>query len=105
MSDFPPTSRYFGVPVAEYAGADGRTIAYLRRRRVPPPESLAPVGERPLLADDRLDTLAARLLGDPTQFWRLCDANAVIDPLDLTSQPGRPVRVALPEGVPGGADA
>jgi hypothetical protein len=105
MSDFPPTSRYFGVPVAVHVTASGRTITYLRRRRVPPPESLALVGERPLLADDRLDTLAARLLGDPTQFWRLCDANAVIDPLDLTARPGRPVRVALPEGVPGGADA
>jgi len=105
MSAFPPTSRYADVEVARLTTPDGRIIGYLRRRRVPQPESLATVGERAVRADDRIDTLAARLLGDPTQFWRLCDANAALDPEALVAEPGQVIRIALPEGVPGGPDA
>jgi hypothetical protein len=44
----------------------------------------------------RPDLLAYRTLGDPEQFWRLCDANAVLRPVDLTADPGRPVRIPGP---------
>jgi hypothetical protein len=105
MNAFPPTGRYADVEVTHLTTPNGRIIGYLRRRRIPQPESLATVGERAVRADDRIDTLAARLLGDPTQFWRLCDANAVLDAEALVAEPGRVVRIALPEGVPGGPDA
>ena len=51
---------------------------------------------------DRLDNLAAQYLGDPEQFWRLCDANAAMHPEELTQDIGRPLRITLPEGIPGG---
>ncbi|MEO0078974.1 MAG: LysM domain-containing protein, partial [candidate division WOR-3 bacterium] len=35
------------------------------------------------------------------QFWRICDANNVLDPSELTENPGRRVRITLPEGFPG----
>jgi nucleoid-associated protein YgaU len=45
---------------------------------------------------DRLDNLAARYLGDPEQFWKICDANNVLRPDELTEEIGRVVRIALP---------
>ena len=53
---------------------------------------------------ERVDHLAAKYLGDPGLFWRLCDANGVINPQDLESV-GRRVRISLPEGIPGVQDA
>ena len=44
----------------------------------------------------RPDQLAARTLGDPTAYWRLCDANNESDPTELTSQAGRYIRVPVP---------
>ena len=29
---------------------------------------------------DRLDTITTRTLGDPLQFWRICDANDTYEP-------------------------
>jgi hypothetical protein len=45
---------------------------------------------------DRLDTISARVVGDPEQFWRICDANDIMHPLELTSEPGMPIRIARP---------
>jgi nucleoid-associated protein YgaU len=50
---------------------------------------------------DRLDLIAARALGDPELFWRICDANNAMDPLELTAEPGRRLRVAIPQSVEG----
>ncbi len=44
------------------------------------------------------------VVGDPQLYWRLCDANVVLDPDELTREAGRRLRVTLPAGVPGGAD-
>ncbi len=46
--------------------------------------------------------MAATQLGDPLLWWRLADANGAIDPTAMTDPPGRVLRVALAEGVPGG---
>ena len=35
--------------------------------------------------------------GDPELFWRLCDANNVMNPLELTPEQGRSLRVPLPQ--------
>ena len=35
---------------------------------------------------DRLDLITARTLGDPEQFWRVCDANDALDPAELTDR-------------------
>jgi hypothetical protein len=46
---------------------------------------------------DRLDLITARTLGDPEQFWRICDANNAMNPFALTAEPGRVLRVAMPQ--------
>jgi hypothetical protein len=98
-SPFPPNSRYHGVAIALAPGPDGRTVVYLRRRFAPPPERLVALQEHTVVQGDRLDNLAARYVGDPEQFWRLCDANAAMRPQELTETIGRPIRITLPEGM------
>ncbi|MBX9583803.1 MAG: LysM peptidoglycan-binding domain-containing protein [Gemmataceae bacterium] len=103
---FPPTSRYHGVGTATLTTADGRTVVYLRRRLVPSPERFDTLREYVVVEGDRLDLIAARFVGDPEQFWRVCDANGAVRPGEL-EEVGRRLRLTLPEGVPGdrGADA
>jgi hypothetical protein len=100
-SRFPSTSRYSGVETAAITTADGRTVAYLRRRFIPAAERFALLQEHGVKQGERLDQLTARFLGDPEQFWRVCDANAAMRPAELEEE-GRTVRITLPEGLPGG---
>ena len=51
-------------------------------------------------AGDRLDLLAFRFYDDPEQFWRICDANGAMLPEALVAEPGAPLDITLPEGVP-----
>jgi hypothetical protein len=99
---FPPTSRYYGVPVATRAGADGRLVPYLTRRFVPQTASFATLAMHSVVQGDRLDNLAARYFGDPEQWWRLCDANGVVHPGLLTATIGTSVRITMPVGIPAG---
>jgi hypothetical protein len=94
----PPTSRYAGVGVAAYAPPGGTPVPYLLRRFIPPPERFTGVGEHRVAAGERLDVITATYLGDPTQFWRLCDANLAMRPAEL-EVPERMLRLTLPEGV------
>lgn len=94
-------SRYGEIPAAVHATADGRAITYLRRRFLAPLDRFALLQEHLVRAGDRPDLLAQHYLGDPEQFWRIADANAVFSPDELTDEPGRHVRITLPEGVPG----
>jgi hypothetical protein len=97
---FPPNSRYATVGTAELKLLDGRTIVYLRRRFVPPPDRFELMYERTVKDGERLDVIAATELGDPEQFWRLCDANNAIHPEELI-EIGRFLRITMPEGIPG----
>jgi nucleoid-associated protein YgaU len=96
---FPPGSRYHAVPVAKLATPAGE-VAYVRRRFVPQPEAQATLGVHTVTEGDRLDLIAARELGDPLLFWRLCEANGALRPEELLGI-GRRLRIALPEGMPG----
>jgi hypothetical protein len=102
---FSATSRYFSLPTTTYETAAGETIVYLRRRFVPRPETLALLGEHAVALGERLDTIAAARIGDPEQFWRICDANRALRPEELTETVGRRLRITLPAGVPGAPDA
>jgi hypothetical protein len=81
--------------------ADGKPIAYLRRRFVPPPERFELLVEHVVKDGERLDTITAEHFGDPEQFWRICDANNAIEPEELIREVGRVVRITMPEGIPG----
>lgn len=101
---FPPTSRYHGIETAAVETVEGKPIVYLRRRFVPPPERFALLQEHTVTQGDRLDNVTNQYLGDPEQFWRLCDANNVMHPEELTETIGRKIRVTLPEGIQGSSN-
>lgn len=105
ISSFAPTSRYHGLASASWIRPDGLEVRYVTRRFVPPPEHLAMLRDHVVSEGDRLDNLAARYLGDPEQYWRLCDANRALRPGALTETVGVRLKIALPEGIPGGQDA
>jgi hypothetical protein len=92
---FPPTSRYAGIDTAKYVAPDGREIAYLKRRLLPDPATMTVVAEHVVTQGDRLDNVTARYLGDPEQFWRICDANDAMRPDDLCAEVGRRLRIAM----------
>ena len=94
---FQPTSPYYSIVTVAITAPDGRVIAYKRRRFLPQSDTLATLAELTVAQGDRLDLITARLLSDPEQFWRIADANNAMDPLDLTSEPGRKLRVAVPQ--------
>ncbi|MEJ2670928.1 MAG: LysM domain-containing protein [Deltaproteobacteria bacterium] len=102
---FPITSRYYSTATATLETADGSKIAYLRRRFVPPPERFELLFEHTVTEGERLDTIAGQYLGDPEQFWRICDANGAVRPGELTETVGRRLRLTLPEGIPGPVNA
>jgi hypothetical protein len=94
---FEHDSRYAHLETAFHELADGRRIAYVRRRFLPPGESLPVLVEVSVQVGDRLDLIAARTLGDPEQFWQICDANNAMNPFDLTRTSGRVLRVPVPQ--------
>lgn len=102
MAEFlPSTSRYHRTEIAKLTTVDGRTVPYLRRRIVPPPERFQLLQEHTVIEGDRLDILAAQYLGDAEKYWQLCDANGAICPTELTETVGRKLRITLPEGISG----
>ena len=98
-TDFLPESRYHGSDVRTLTGSDGAPIAYLARRLAPSPERFATLGVHRVAEGERLDLIAAKLIGDPERFWSLCDANGAIWPDEL-EQAEAVVRHTLPIDVP-----
>jgi hypothetical protein len=105
FEQFPITSRYYQIETATLETPDGKTIVYLRRRFVPDPGRFSLLQEHTVTEGERLDNIAAQYLGDPEQFWRIADANGAMKPEDLTAEPGRKLRITLPEGIPGAPNA
>lgn len=102
---FPPTSRYSGIETATIEDDEGRVTIYLRRRFLPPSGRFALLREHVVTQGERLDNITALHLGDPEQFWRLCDSNGAMRPAGLTERIGRRLRITLPDGIPGPSDA
>jgi hypothetical protein len=102
---FPVTSRYYGVGIAIVERPNGEQVTYVRRRFLPSADVFALLQEHAVVQGDRLDNVTAKYLGDPEQFWRVCDANNAMRPDELTDEIGRRLRITLPEGVPGQSHA
>lgn len=101
FDQFPPASRYHGSPTKTHVTPDGRVVVYLARRFCPPPERFSLLREHVVTEGERLDNVTARHLGDPELFWRVADANRAMRPEALVEEIGRPLRITLPEGIPG----
>jgi len=93
-----PASRYQALSTtpARVSLPDGRTIVYLPRRLLPPSADLTLPAQIQVGSLERLDQVAARVLGDPEQFWRLCDANDAMNPFALIDQAHGQLRVPSP---------
>ncbi len=95
---FDPGSRYANVETSTMTVTDRdgreRMIAYKRRRVIPSYEDQPTLAEHRVTEGDRLDNVTAMYLGDPTGFWRICDANIVLKPDDL-EEIGRVIRIAM----------
>jgi len=63
--------------------------------------ALKEFGEVEIFDRTPVDQIAAREMGDPEAFWRICDSNAAMRPDALTETIGRRLRITLPEGIPG----
>lgn len=94
---FDHMSRYYNLEVATTTLPDGRTVSYVRRRFLPQGDALPLLGEVAVAQGERIDLIAHRTLGDSLAYWRICDANNAMDPLELTDSPGRRLRVPLPQ--------
>ena len=96
---FDPTSRYFNIENAtlNVIGRDGTPveIRYLKRRFIPTVDGEMTLQEHIFTEGERLDNITARYLGDPTQFWRVCDTNNAQAPGEL-EEIGRVIKIALP---------
>lgn len=97
---FSITSRYYGLATVTIERPDGEKIVYVRRRFVPPPERFELLQEHTVTEGERLDNITAQYLGEPEQFWRICDANGAIRPDELSETIGQRLRITLPEGIP-----
>jgi len=101
---FSPDSRYHGLDTAHWTRPDGELVTYVRRRFVSLPENFATLREHRVESGDRIDNLAVTYIGDPQQYWRICDGNRILRPDELTATVGGRIRITLPEGVPGDLD-
>lgn len=97
---FVAQSRYNGVQLSVLQRRpDDPGVVYVRRRFIPAPGTLTVVARHVISALDRPDLLGAMHLGDPLLYWRIADANAVVDPNELTDTLGRRVDIPLPPGM------
>ena len=74
---------------------DTQNITYLERRFLPSPEDLTTLVQHTVAQGERLDNIAYKYLGDATLFWRLCDANNVFKPEELTAEAGEAIQIAM----------
>lgn len=105
-TSFPPTSRYAETKVTAYdPDGDASPIPYLERRLCPQPAEFSTLYTHRVIDGDRRDNLAEEHLGAAELWWRMADANGVIDPRALTEEVGSEVRMTLERGMQGSADA
>jgi Tol biopolymer transport system component len=91
---FSTTSRYQDIQTATFTTPDGRQIVYVQRRFLPT-EKPTEFTKHTVTGGDRLDNITARYLGDPQQFWRLCDTNNAMHPQELTAKIAQPLVIPL----------
>jgi hypothetical protein len=84
-------SRYAKVETLEFTDRDGRIIKYKAVRLIP---VTVPRQAHKVQRGERLDHVADRYFRDPERFWRIADANTILWPDDLVSEPGE--RILIP---------
>ena len=98
-SYFTSTSRYYGIETAVFEEQNDRKSTFVKRRFISQPDTFQLLQLHTVKEHERPDHIAHNFLGDAQQFWRICDANAVMHPNVLTNQQGSTIKITLPEGV------
>jgi hypothetical protein len=91
---FDQNSRYIKVKDGTVK-KNGNTVNYKKRRFLPQGEKTPLLIQVSVMSNDRIDLIASRTFGIPDQFWRICDKNNAMYPLDLTAQPGRQLDIPI----------
>ena len=104
ISAFSPSSRYYSTETTTIQQGT-EEVVYLRRRFLPPLENFSLLQLHTVTEGERPDHIASQYLGDPERYWQLCDANHLLQPGELTAQPGQSIRITLPEGIPANTNA
>ena len=81
-------SRYATIHEHEITDRNGRVIRYKAIRFIP--ETKAQMTYT-VSQGERLDHIAFLYYKDPERFWRICDANNVMNPDDLVEEPGKEI--------------
>ena len=96
---FDPTSRYANLDTTTITVSDPddgtREIRYVRRRIIPSAENATTLVEHTVAQGERLDRITARYTGDPTQSWRICDVNNVMEPEEF-EETGGVIEISVP---------
>ncbi len=93
---FDDKSRYAELDDLSCIEEGGRTIVYKSRRFLSRADDRPVLEEVEVAPSDRPDLVAARTIGRPELFWRVCDANGVMNPFELTERSGRTIRILMP---------
>ncbi len=88
---FDPTSRYAQVDDYIVADSQGRKVKIKKIRFIP---AVSATVTRQITQSDRPDLLAYAYYQAADYFWRIADANQVMDPAELLSPLGR--RISIP---------
>ena len=94
---FKQDSRYFKLETKTYTDLDGRVIAYKKRRILPNGQDMLIMTKVTAQQGERLDLITNRTLGDPEHFWRICDANNVVEPQELSEDPETLIAIPIPQ--------
>ena len=93
---FDRRSRYHELEDLHFEDRRHGTIVYKSRRFLSRDERRPVLWEVEASNSDRPDLVAARTLRQPELFWRVCDANGVMHPFELTDRSGRRIRILMP---------
>ncbi|WP_247828955.1 hypothetical protein [Arthrobacter antioxidans] len=83
-------SRYARTPEASMPGPDGHELHYKTTRFI---EDAPATTGHIISGGERLDLIAYFYYRLPDRFWRICDANAVMDPSRLEQDVGRKINI------------
>lgn len=102
---YPRSSRYHDAEIGIHTQPDGTAVRYVKRRLLPPLSESPEDAEttHTVSSGERPDHLGQRYFGDPAAWWRIADANPVLDPRELTAEPGEEIEIpnGFPSGFPG----
>jgi hypothetical protein len=94
QAPFPASSRYYGQALRRVTLPDGREIAFVARRFLPPLDAYQQTDVHSIQGGDRLDLLGAKYFADPEAGWRIVEANGIRDPREALQEAGSRLVIA-----------